>query len=250
MQELTAQIVNNAADPKVVFEDWGNISYKTAWDRQSEEHAAMVEVKKEFRDDPSSLYIRQVSKLIFCEHPHVYTLGKSGSFDHLKLDEAGLKSVDAEYFKINRGGDITYHGPGQIVGYFLFDLDCFKPDVHLFVRNIEEGVIRLLADYGINGERIKEYTGVWVKKDDGTSAKVCAIGVHLSRWISMHGFAFNIKPQLNYFDNIVACGIQDADKSVTSLQELLNEEVDMEAVKLKLRRHYEEIFGFHLVASY
>ena len=164
--------------------------------------------------------------------------------DHLKLDEAGLSAVDAEYFKTNRGGDITYHGPGQIVGYFLFDLDCFKPDVHVFVRNIEEGVIRLLNDYGIKGERIKEYTGVWVKGDDGGWVKICAIGVHLSRWISMHGFAFNIDPQLNYFDNIIACGIQDEDKSITSLSRLTGQKLNMDEIKARLYSHYSEVFDF------
>ena len=230
--------------PKVVFEDWGLISYKEAWDRQTVEHTAMVEVKKLHRDDAAALKENQVNKLIFCEHPHVYTLGKSGKPEHLKLNEAGLEAADAEYFRINRGGDITYHGPGQIVGYFLFDLDCFKPDVHLFVRNIEEGVIRLLADYDIIGTRIKEYTGVWVQKDDGSYAKICAIGVHLSRWISMHGFAFNIDPQLNYFDNIVACGIQDDDKSITSLAALTGTIPDIEEVKHKLYMHYKDVFRF------
>jgi len=244
MQNDISEMITENLKPTVVFEDWGVISYKSAWDKQTEAHAAMVATKLQYREQLPQLKENQVHKLIFCEHPHVYTLGKSGSFEHLKLDEDGLKAVDAEYFKINRGGDITYHGPGQIVGYFLFDLDCFKPDVHLFVRNIEEGVIRLLADYGIKGDRIKEYTGVWVNKPDGTSAKVCAIGVHLSRWISMHGFAFNVKPKLNYFDNIIACGIQDVDKSVTSLQELLETEVNMEEVKTKLFGHYRNVFEF------
>ncbi len=230
--------------PRVVLEDWGLISYKEAWDRQTSEHGLMVNVKKNYRDDLSNLKQQQMNKLVFCEHPHVYTLGKSGSFDHLKLDEEGLEAAGAEYFKINRGGDITYHGPGQIVGYFLFDLDCFKPDVHLFVRNIEEGVIRLLADFGVKGERIKEYTGVWVRKEDQTWVKICAIGVHLSRWISMHGFAFNIDPQLNYFDNIIACGIQDEDKSITSLSQLTGQKLNMNEIKSKLYAHYSEVFNF------
>ncbi len=230
--------------PRVLHEDWGMISYKEAWDRQTAEHAVMVEVKKLYRDDQSALKDHQVNKLVFCEHPHVYTLGKSGKPGHLLLDDAGLEAADAEYFKINRGGDITYHGPGQIVGYFLFDLDCFKPDVHVFVRNLEEGIIRLLKDYNINGERIKDYTGVWVKKPDGSYVKICAIGVHLSRWISMHGFAFNIDPQLNYFDNIVACGIQDENKSITSLAELTGRKLDMGEVKEKLFLHYKEVFEF------
>jgi len=230
--------------PKVVVEDWGSISYKEAWDRQTREHQAMTEVKKQYRDDLTSLKINQVNKLVFCEHPHVFTLGKSGSIDHLKLDEAGLVEANAEYYKINRGGDITYHGPGQVVGYFLFDLDCFRPDVHLFVRNIEEGVIRLLADYGLEGLRIKEYTGVWLTRKDGGYAKICAIGVHLSHWISMHGFAFNVHPKLQYFDHIVACGIRDEDKSVTSMQQCLDREIPMEVVRQSLVRHYSEIFGF------
>ena len=241
---MTEHNHNLEVKAKVVFEDWGTISYKEVWEKQISEHSIMVDLKKIYRDNLTELKLHQVNKLVFCEHPHVYTLGKSGKADHLKLDEAGLSAVDAEYFKTNRGGDITYHGPGQIVGYFLFDLDCFKPDVHVFVRNIEEGVIRLLNDFGIKGERIAEYTGVWVKGDDAGWVKICAIGVHLSRWISMHGFAFNIDPQLNYFDNIIACGIQDEDKSITSLSRLTRQKLNMDEIKARLYTHYSEVFDF------
>lgn len=242
MERINDQTVD--VFPKVIHEDWGLISYRQSWDRQTDIHLSMIELKKAHRDHPDKLKNLQVNHLVFCTHPHVYTLGKSGKADHLKLDDSGLEAADAEYFKINRGGDITYHGPGQIVGYFLFDLDCFRPDVHLFVRNIEEGIIRLLVDYGVQGIRIKEYTGVWVHKADGTMAKVCAIGVHLSRWVSMHGFAFNINPQLNYFKHIVACGIEDEDKSVTSLEEILGRTVDIEAVKIQLWDHFQAVFGY------
>jgi lipoyl(octanoyl) transferase len=174
------------------------------------------------------------------------TLGRSGSEDHLLFDEAGLQAKGIEFFKINRGGDITYHGPGQIVGYPIFDLDEFFTDVHRYVRYLEEAVIRTLADYGItDAYRIKEYTGVWLpQKGWLPKRKICAIGVHLSRWVTMHGFAFNVNTDLGYFRHIVPCGINDKDKDVTSLANELGHTMDEHEVKEKLRHHLAELFGF------
>ena len=230
--------------PKVITEYWGLIPYAAAWQRQQDIHAKMMETKLRYREDPEMLMQHQVHRLIFCQHPHVYTLGKSGSPDHLKLDENALHNIGAEYFRINRGGDITYHGPGQVVGYLLFDLDCFKSDVHWFVRSIEEGIIRFLAEQGVTGLRLKQYTGVWVEKPGGGYAKLCAIGVHLSRWISMHGFAFNIAPELPYFDHIIPCGITDNDKEVTSLNLLTGREYNLGQVESRLATIYAEVFGY------
>jgi lipoyl(octanoyl) transferase len=233
--------------PKVFFKDLGRISYRDAWDLQQRLHSELVQRKRANRQaaengmptEPLHHY------LLFCEHPPVYTLGKSGSLDHLLLDEQGLAEKGIEFFKINRGGDITYHGPGQIVGYPIFDLDDFFTDVHRYVRYLEEAVIRTLAEYGLEGIRIKEYTGVWLPQTQVLPArKICAIGVHLSRWVTMHGFAFNVNTQLGYFHHIIPCGINDENKAVTSLATELGKEVDIEEVKAKLKRHYADLFGF------
>ena len=177
--------------------------------------------------------------------PLVYTLGKSGSIDNLLLDNEALAQAGFEFFKINRGGDITYHGPGQIVGYPIFDLDRFFTDVHRYVRFLEEAVILTLADYGIYGTRVEKYTGVWLEAtEDKPLRKICAIGVHLSRWVTMHGFAFNINTNLGHFNNIIACGITDEDKTVTSLAKELGREMDIEEVKSRLKNHFAHLFGF------
>ncbi len=232
---------------KVIYRDLGRISYKEAWDLQQDLLKELVDRKLENRKrkERSLVEIPQRHYLLFCEHHPVYTLGKSGSANHLLLNEEGLKQNGFEYFKINRGGDITYHGPGQIVGYPIFDLDRFFTDVHRYVRYLEEAVIRTLAEYGLEGRRIKKYTGVWLEaKGRRASRKICAIGVHLSRWVTMHGFAFNVNTQLEHFNNIIPCGIQETDKTVTSLQKELGLKVDLEEVKEKLRKHYQELFNF------
>ena len=192
---------------------------------------------------------RQLHKLIFCEHNHVYTLGKSGSKDHLLLDDKQLMSEEIEYFKINRGGDITYHGPGQITGYPIFDMDEFYSDIHKYVRMLEECIIKLLAQYGINGDRIPDFTGVWVKSFDPNKPhrKICAIGVHLSRWVTMHGFALNVNTDLDYFKNIIPCGIADDDKTVTSISKELGKKVSMEDVKERLKTIFAAEFNFEYV---
>jgi len=231
--------------PKVMIEDWGMVSYADAWERQRHIHREMMELKLQYRDNMAELITHQVSRLVFCEHPHVYTLGKSGSEDHLRLDEEALAQIGAEFFKINRGGDITYHGPGQVVGYFLFDLDCFRPDVHWFIRSIEEGIIRMLQEYQITGIRLPSFTGVWTDLPQGRYAKVCAIGVHLSRWISMHGFALNVATEMSYFDHIIPCGIQDSNKEVISMEKLTGGDVNRDIVISRLHDIFGKVFGFN-----
>lgn len=233
--------------PTVIFEDLGRTGYQEAWDYQTRLQRSLIDRKLRNRQlikeglPPEA--IRHY--LIFCEHPPVYTLGKSGSLDHLLLDEEGLKREGFEFFKINRGGDITYHGPGQIVGYPIFDLDDFFTDVHRYVRYLEEVVIRVIGEYGLVGRRIAGYTGVWLEATDHLpQRKICAIGVHLSRWVTLHGFAFNINTQLGHFQNIVPCGINDQDKAVTSLSVELGRPVSIAEVKERLRHHFAELFGF------
>ncbi|WP_134087630.1 lipoyl(octanoyl) transferase LipB [Olivibacter sp. XZL3] len=227
---------------KVFFEDWGNVDYQEAWDWQERIFAQIVQQKTDNRlngtDSPTDNY------LIFVEHPHVYTLGKSGKAENLLLDEQGLLDKQATYYKINRGGDITYHGPGQLVGYPILDLDNFFTDIHLYMRTIEEAVIRTLADYEIKAGRYAGYTGVWLDPDNERARKICAIGVRASRWVTMHGFAFNINTDLNYFNNIVPCGIDD--KAVASLQGELGREVPMAEVKERLKKHFADLFGMEL----
>ncbi|HMT27994.1 MAG TPA: lipoyl(octanoyl) transferase LipB, partial [Bacteroidia bacterium] len=184
--------------------------------------------------------------LLFCEHPHVFTLGKSGKQDHLLLDEKQLHENDAVFYKINRGGDITYHGPGQIVGYPILDLDYFFNDIHLYLRYLEEAVIRMLAEYNIVASRIDKLTGVWIEAENPAKArKICAFGVRCSRWVTMHGFALNVNTNLDYFSHIIPCGIDD--KTVTSMKQELGEEFNMEEVKLKLKKHLCELFNMELI---
>jgi len=222
---------------EVKFEDWGLISYKDAWDKQQQLHDLKVDFKLKNRG------VSQLNHLIFCEHHPVYTLGKSGSEQNLLILEKDLNKAGFEFFKINRGGDITYHGPGQIVGYPIFDLDHFFTDVHKYVRYLEEAIIKTLSIYGLKGEREKGYTGVWIKNSHNNEMrKICAIGVHLSRWVTMHGFAFNINPQLDHFKNIIPCGIVDGSKSVTSLSLELGENVSLIEVKKLLIQQFQEIF--------
>ncbi len=232
---------------KVIVKELGLIPYQEAWDYQHQLLKEVVDIKRHNRkvgkDDTA--YIPPKHYLLFCEHPPVYTLGTSGSLNNLLLDEAALKTAGIEFFKINRGGDITFHGPGQIVGYPIFDLDEFFTDVHKYVRHLEEIVIRTLAEYNLGAMRIQEFTGVWLPQTDVLpKRKICAIGVHLSRWVTMHGFAFNINTNLNYFRNIIPCGIQAADKDVTSLAKELGHAIEIKEVKEKLKYHFADLFGF------
>ncbi|MCB0569436.1 MAG: lipoyl(octanoyl) transferase LipB [Phaeodactylibacter sp.] len=235
---------------KVVFQDLGLISYSDAWAYQESRLKELVDRKLQNRilekEGKAGESLRHY--LLFCEHPPVYTLGKSGSMSNLLLDEQGLRREGFEFFKINRGGDITYHGPGQIVGYPIFDLDGFFTDVHRYVRYLEEAVILTIAEYGLHGIRIKGYTGVWLEaKGEAPLRKICAIGVHLSRWVTMHGFAFNVNTNLEHFNHIIPCGIDDEDKSVTSLEKELGRRLPIDEVKEKLKGQFAGLFGFEYV---
>jgi lipoyl(octanoyl) transferase len=231
---------------EVKFIDWGLVDYKEAWDRQELLFKEKVDLKFANRQLPeNSEPTLPENHLIFCEHPHVYTLGKSGSVENLLVNEQELQQLGATYYPINRGGDITYHGPGQIVGYPILDLEQFFTDIHLYLRTLEKAVILTLAEYGIKGERYEGYTGVWLDADDDAKArKICAMGVRCSRWITMHGFAFNVNTQLDYFNNIVPCGIDD--KQVTSMEKELAAPVNMNEVENKLKHHIAQLFQMQL----
>jgi len=228
---------------KVFFKDWGLTPYQEAWTKQENIFDATVKIKTNNRNHPES-EIETPNYLIFVEHPHVYTLGKSGKPENLLLDEEGLKEKKAVYHKINRGGDITYHGPGQIVGYPILDLDNFFTDIHLYLRTLEEAVILTLKDYGIEAGRYEGFTGVWIDADNEKARKICAMGVRCSRWVTMHGFAFNVNTDLDYFKNIVPCGIDD--KDVTSMQRELGSVVAIEEVKIILKKHIADLFGMDI----
>lgn len=230
--------------PKVLIKDLGLISYKEAWDYQQQLLKEVIARKRAEGYDPSE----QVSYLLICQHPPVYTLGKSGSIDNLLLSEEELKDNGIEFFKINRGGDITHHGPGQIVVYPIFDLEQFFTDVHKYVRFLEETVIRTLAEYDIEGSRIEGFTGVWLQGTDYLpQRKICAIGVHLSRWVSMHGLAFNVQNDLGLFNHIIPCGIEDDNKVVTSLSVEKKSEITVDEIKPRLIHHFKELFKFEIV---
>jgi lipoyl(octanoyl) transferase len=228
---------------EVVFQDWGLMDYQLAWDRQEAIFAETVDLKTQNRNNGTDLAVSNY--LVFVEHPHVYTLGKSGKPENLLLDELGLKEKNATYHKINRGGDITYHGPGQLVGYPILDLDNFFTDIHLYLRTLEEAIILTLADYGISSGRYTGFTGVWLDADNEKARKICALGVRCSRWVTMHGFAFNVNTDLDYFKNIIPCGIDD--KDVTSMERELGFKLDMEEVKGKLGQHISNLFEMKLL---
>src|ERR1700754_4754252 len=238
---------------QVIFQDWGLIDYKEAWEKQEELFNETVKQKIDIRNrqpvvagDTDELAVEDITPnyLIFCEHPNVYTLGKSGKPEHLLLDEQGLKEKNASYYPINRGGDITYHGPGQIVSYPILDLDNFFTDIHLYLRTLEEAVILTMAEYGLKGDRYPGYTGVWLDADNENARKICALGVRCSRWVTMHGFAFNINTNLDYFKNIIPCGIDD--KAVTSMQKELGKVVDINEVKKILKHHISVLFDMEI----
>lgn len=232
----------------VVFQDLGLMDYKACWDLQEQVFQSVVDQKIANRALPMEEQRLPVNRLYFVEHPHVYTLGKSGDFSHLLLDEDALKRVDASFYAINRGGDITYHGPGQIVGYPILDLDQFFTDIHLYLRLLEEAIIRTLADYGITAGRVDGLTGVWIDGDvAGRARKIAALGVKCSRWVTMHGFAFNVNANLDYFNNIVPCGITD--KAVTSMHLELGRALDMNEVKRVLKQHLSEVFAIDWLST-
>lgn len=221
---------------QVKFIELGLMDYKEAWDYQEELFKQVVDIKLANRDQ--NTHELTPNYLLFCQHPHVFTLGKSGSMDHLLVNNEELNQKEATFYKINRGGDITYHGPGQLVAYPIFDLDNFFTDIHRYVRFLEESVIRTCADYGITAGRIQGLTGVWLT--DGMPRKICAIGVKSSRWVTMHGLAMNVNTDLSYFGNIVPCGIDD--KAVTSLQQELGREISLAEAGEKLKKHLGDLF--------
>ena len=225
----------------VVFRDLGHMDYKACWDLQETYFNTSVQQKLENRNKTPEEQVVTTDHLFFVEHPHVYTLGKSGDMANLLLDDEALAKVDARFYAINRGGDITYHGPGQIVGYPILDLDHFFSDIHKYLRYLEEAIILTLADYGIQAGRIEGLTGVWLDESNPAKArKIAALGVKCSRWVTMHGFAFNVNTDLSYFKNIIPCGITD--KAVTSMHLELGRTLDMDEVKSRLQNHIAEVF--------
>lgn len=218
------------------------MEYKAAWDLQEKLLHENVAVKS----DSNSNSADTTHYLLFTEHPPVYTLGKSGNKSNVLMSDEELAANNISFFHINRGGDITFHGPGQIVGYPILDLEKFYTDIGRYLRNIEEVIILTLADYGLKGDRSKGETGVWLDPDvPGKERKICAIGVRCSRWVTMHGFAFNVNTDLSYFNNIIPCGI--ANKQVTSLSKELGREMDINEVKEKVKRNFEKIFEAEIV---
>lgn len=226
---------------QVFFQNLGVASYKEVWDYQEQLLAQNVAIKSQLRENPNAA-VSTTNYLLFVQHPPVYTLGKNGKGEHVLLGNEELKQKGIEYFHINRGGDITFHGPEQIVGYPIFDLDKFKTDLGWYLRSLEEVIILTLAAYGINAMRSKGETGVWIDADiPGKERKICAMGIKCSRWITMHGFAFNINTNLDYFNYIVPCGIQN--KQVTSLQKELGKAISIKEVEEILLQKFKEVFG-------
>ena len=239
--------MNSNFNKRAQFRHLGLIDYPQAWDLQEKLFAEVVAVKIANRGVAPESQTPTPNHLLFCQHPHVYTLGKSGKPENLLLNEEGLGEVQASFYKINRGGDITYHGPGQLVGYPILDLDNFFTDIHRYMRTLEEAIIRTLATYGLDAGRIEGLTGVWLDHETQRNAarqnprKICALGVKASRWVTMHGFALNVNTDLDYFNHIVPCGIDD--KAVTSMQRELGKVIDMREVEEKLKTHLAELFG-------
>ena len=229
--------------PKVSWEDIGLKDYKEVWDYQEVLFKKAIDLKIAARE--KEVIELPQNHLIFCEHPHVYTLGKSGEENHLLINEAGLKQHNAEFYKINRGGDITYHGPGQLVMYPILDLDQFFTDIHKYMRYLEEAVILTLSEFGIKAGRVEGLTGVWIDGGTPQERKSCAMGVKSSRWVTMHGIALNVNPDLSYFNHIVACGI--VDKGITSMYKELGREIPMEQVRESLRINMANIFDYDYI---
>lgn len=237
--------MNVEVNRKTEFKDLGLIDYKKAWDYQIELFNSILEIKSANRNLPDNEQQSTPNYLLFCEHPHVFTLGKSGVDTNLLVKPEELHTINASYYHINRGGDITYHGPGQLVGYPILDLENFFTDIHKYMRLLEEAVIQTLAEYKIESGRIAGLTGVWLDVDDERKArKICALGVKTSRWVTQHGFAFNVNTDLSYFNCIVPCGITD--KEVTSLDKELGRVVNMSEVKTILKEKIVSLFEMEL----
>ena len=229
---------------QIKFIDLGTMDYKEAWDFQENLFDEIVQIKKENRKNNTNL--KTPNYFLFVEHPHVYTLGKSGNLSNLLIDENQLKNKNASFYKINRGGDITYHGPGQIVGYPILDLENFFTDIHKYLRFLEQTVIQTLDNFGIKGERNDGKTGVWIDIDTPFPKKICAMGVRASRWVTMHGFALNVNVDLDYFNNIIPCGLTD--NVVTSINKELNQsKTDITEIKNVLKNCFSETFNSEFI---
>jgi lipoyl(octanoyl) transferase len=235
---------------QVHYKDLGIIDYKSAWDYQEELVKSNVDIKAEGRKyvlpvTAANHQLSTINHLLFCEHPPVYTLGKSGHIENVLLSKQEMDEKEIEFFRTNRGGDITFHGLQQIVGYPILDLEKFYTDIGKYLRDLEEVIILTVGEYGIKGERSKGETGVWIQPGVyGRERKICAMGIRCSRWITMHGFALNVNTDLSYFENIIPCGIQN--KQVTSIKKELGNTVDIEEVKQKLKINFEKIFNVEL----
>jgi len=236
--------MNENINNQVKFLDLGLIDYQEAWSYQEHLFKDCIEIKIKNRGFSTENQRKTPNHLIFCQHPHVYTLGKSGDSNNLLLNKKQLQQSGVDFFHINRGGDIAYHGPGQIVGYPILDLDNFFTDIHRYLRFLEEAVIRTLNDYSISAGRIDGLTGVWLNQDNSKARKICALGVKTSRWVTMHGFAFNVNVDLSYYNNIIPCGIND--KTVTSLQKELGFEPDIAEIQQILKNHIADIFAMKI----
>jgi lipoyl(octanoyl) transferase len=228
---------------KVQLQDLGSIAYKEAWDYQDKLFQSIIDVKLDNRK--KGLEQSTSNYFLFVEHPPVYTLGKSGDLNNLLLNEIELKAKDVTFYKSNRGGDITFHGPGQIVGYPIFDLENFFTDIHKYLRYLEEAILLTLSDYGLKAERSPGETGVWFDVGTPFARKICALGVRSSRWVSMHGFALNVNVDLGYFDHIIPCGIKG--KAVTSMQAELGEKIPEMEVKEKITQHLADLFALEFI---
>ncbi len=233
-------MLNAVINREVEYRDLGKMDYKEAWDYQTKLFEGIIGVKLKNRPLPEEEQEITKNYLLFVEHPHVYTLGKSGDQANLLINEQMLRMHNASFYKINRGGDITYHGPGQLVGYPILDLENFFTDIHKYMRSIEEAIILTLREYGLEGHRFDGLTGVWLDPNTPKARKICAIGVKTSRWVTMHGFALNVDPDLKYFNHIVPCGIQD--KAVTSISKELGRKVSLEESKEVAREKLAEVF--------
>lgn len=233
---------------ETTFEDLGLIDYEAALNRQTEHFNSILQVKSANRTLPPDQQLHTKNYLLFCEHPHVFTLGKSGDENNLLIKKEELHTIDATYHHINRGGDITYHGPGQLVGYPILDLENFFTDIHQYMRLLEEAVIQTLNAFDVESGRIPGLTGVWLDADDPIKArKICAMGVKTSRWVTLHGFAFNISTDLSYFNYIVPCGLSD--KAVTSLDKEVGTKIDMNKLKATLKNKLVQLFRMELISS-
>ncbi len=225
---------------QIIFKDLGSKEYKEAWDYQNELFQGIIDIKLANRNN--ELKVVPPNYFLFTEHPPVYTLGKSGDLSNLLLNEDELKNKGISFFKSNRGGDITFHGPGQIVGYPIIDLEEFNPDIRWYMRSLEEVIIKTIAHYGLKGVRSEGETGVWLDVGTPFARKICALGVRTSRWVTMHGFALNVNTNLGYFDHIIPCGIRG--KAVTSMEAELNKKIMIPEVKALIIKYFEEVFYY------